>query len=56
MTRPPVCGAGATFGLLERLVEKERLRRIGLEEGDGSEADERDRLLEQAFDSVGILV
>ena len=42
MTRPPVCGAGATFGLL--MVEKERLRRIPcLEEGDGSEADERDR-------------
>ena len=41
MTRPPVCGAGATFGLL--MVEKERLRRIGLEDGDGSEAEERDR-------------
>ena len=42
MTRPPVCGAGAIFGL--RIVEKERLRRIPcLEEGDGSEADDRDR-------------
>ena len=42
MTRPPVCGAGATFGLL--IVEKERLRRIELEEGDGDAvSDERDR-------------
>ena len=42
MTRPPVCGAGATFGL--RIVEKERLRRIELEEGDGDAvSDERDR-------------
>ena len=43
MTRPPVCrGAGATFGLL--MVEKERLRRIELEEGDGDAvSDERDR-------------
>ena len=42
MTRPPVCGAGATFGLL--MEEKERLRRIELEEGDGDAvSDERDR-------------
>ena len=43
MTRPPVCGAGATFGLL--MLEKERLRRIELEEeGDGDAvSDERDR-------------
>ena len=41
MTRPPVCGAGATFGLL--MVEKERLRRIGRDDGDESEADERER-------------
>ena len=42
MTRPPVCGAGATFGLL--MEENERLRRIELEEGDGDAvSDERDR-------------
>ena len=43
MTRPPVCGAGATFGLL--MEENERLRRIELEEeGDGyAVSDERDR-------------
>ena len=41
MTRPPVCGAGATFGLL--MEENERLRRIELEEGDGDAvSDERD--------------
>jgi len=44
MTRPvdeDASGAGAIFGL--RIVEKERLRRIELEEGDGSDAEERDR-------------
>ena len=42
MTRPPACGAGATFGLL--MEENERLRRIELEEGDGDAvSDERDR-------------
>ena len=44
MTRPvdeDASGAGAIFGLL--MEEKERLRRIGREEGDESDADERDR-------------
>jgi hypothetical protein len=44
MTRPvdeDASGAGAIFGLL--MEEKERLRRTGREEGDGSEAEERDR-------------
>ena len=44
MTRPvdeDASGAGAIFGLL--MEENERLRRTGREEGDGSEAEERDR-------------
>ena len=52
MTRPPVCGAGATFGLL--IVEKERLRRIGLEEGDESDADDRDRETWESESGVSI--
>ena len=51
MTRPPVCGAGATFGLL---TEKERLRRIGLEEGDESDADDRDRETVESESGVSI--
>ncbi len=44
MTRPvdeDASGAGAIFGLL--MEENERLRRTGREEGDGSDADERER-------------
>ena len=52
MTRPPVCGAGAIFGLL--IVEKERLRRIGREEGDESDRDDRDRETVESESGVSI--
>ena len=53
MTRPPVCGAGATFGLL--MEEKERLRRTPVrEEGDESDADDRDRETWESESGVSI--
>ena len=54
MTRPPVCGAGATFGLL--IVEKERLRRIELEEGDADPNDRDDRDRETVESESGVSI